>query len=307
MARQRKPKADEQLNLLDITPDPTLETDWSQRFERPVQPPKPDPPATPSPAEVYRYLPRVKLPYFAVGERVLANVRGRRMIGKVTDIKNGFVFVRESSGLDSEPLPHLPEYLLKIPHQMRTLELPYEYQEPQPIDICHYCDRIIQIRSQDSDDGLITVIGFGCIEAAHRLLKYLREKGLMRLSNIHRQARYLNCPVEADVWGLPETPLHQLVERASCDRTARQKALEWQGFVPWPLDPGEQLDPFSRYKNWAICPEAPNGEIIAVDILHLESGERYTRCTEEEYDYWDDEGIVAMAQKAIDIAVGGTP
>ena len=284
----------EQLNLLDITPDPTLAENWSQRFERPGQPQKTEPPATPSPVEVYRYVPRVKLPYFVVGERVKTTV-GEGIVSRV----DSYVWVSYPHRPDE---PHDRNYVKKIC-----------YQTPV-VMVCPYSDRVAMVRVHSAYSVRFhAAVGFQTLNGAKQFVEFLQQRG--ENGTLQRQPKYLSFPFEVWAWGLSEERFNILVERSlkaqqtnlfgGCAPICDCKTLLADlGFIPWPVEEGERLETTAVYRGWAISLEIPNGGIIAVDILHLESGERYTRCTEEEYDYFDDEGIVAMAREAID-AVGG--
>lgn len=55
-----------------------------------------------------------------------------------------------------------------------------------------------------------------------------------------------------------------------------------------------------EYKGWKIWLDCPNGEILAVDILHYERELWLGTPTYEEFEYDDDEKIIAHAKKLID-------
>lgn len=86
------------------------------------------------------------------------------------------------------------------------------------------------------------------------------------------------------------------------DLNQLKNILEAKGFAY--LGSGEESgyldEELESYRNWEIALSVPNGGIIAVDIIHRDTGGWWGYYTEGTFDYHDEEGIIAFAKRVID-------
>ena len=188
----------QQTSLLDLEPDPSLAENWSERFAKcsaiaSAPKPKAEPPATPSPVEVYRYVPRVQLPCFVVGERVKTTI-GEGTVSRV----DSYVWVR---------YPHRPEE----PHDRKYVKK-ICYQTPV-VMVCSYSDRVAMVRVHSTySTRFHAAVGFQTLNGAKQFVEFLQQRG--EDGALQRRPKYLPFPFEVWAWGLSEERFNILVERS---------------------------------------------------------------------------------------------
>ena len=225
--------------------------------------------------------------------------------------------------IKSPPPPATPctdKPVLPDPHELaRQIAV-----TPKPVELCLYSERVGVVKSR-SWQSTFTVLGFPTLEAAREFLQYLCDRGRRRVHSLMLESKYLDCPREVGVWGLPDAVLDHLVKADECDRQAQQVQAMQPNLVTGESDPvltecdREQLlyklgftvmddvepePPDETYRHWEISIDIPNGGILSVTI-ESPDGIRYARPTFQDYDEQDWDGVMALGKQAVDLAVDG--